>query len=326
MRIAIVSPASSGPRSGNRHTAARWARFLREGGHRVAVATHWDSSREDVLIALHARKSYGAIERFHALRPGAPLIVVLTGTDLYRDIRSDADARRALDLASRLVVLQDRGLRELAPRHRKKTRVIYQSADVELRHAPPPRRFRVAVIGHLRAEKDPFRAARALARLPELREIEIVHLGAALTPEMRATAGRWMKREPRYRWLGSRQHAETMRWLARSHVLVVSSVMEGGANVICEAARIGVPVLASRVPGNVGMLGPRYPGYFKLFDDKALARLLERAARDSRFYRRLKDAVAARHHLFAPAAEGGAVRRLAREIGRSVERFRLRRD
>jgi len=323
MKIAIVSPASSGPRSGNRHTAARWANFLRDSGHRVIVATGWDAGDEDILIALHARKSYASIERFHATRPGAPLILVLTGTDLYRDIRTDPDARRALDLASRLVVLQERGLRDLAPRHRAKTRVIYQSADVKLRHAPPARRLRVAVIGHLRAEKDPFCAALALARLPEHRDIEVVHVGATLTPEMGKSAKRWMKREPRYRWLGSKPHGETMHWLARSHVLVVSSVMEGGANVICEAARIGVPVLASRVPGNIGMLGSDYAGYFALSDDKALASLLERAACDSKYYRRLKHAVLARRPLFAPSAEGGAVRRLVRG-SKVAERTRKR--
>jgi putative glycosyltransferase (TIGR04348 family) len=313
MKIAIVSPASSGPRSGNRHTAARWATFLRDPGHKVAVATGWDSGDDDVLIALHARKSYESIEKFHAARPGAPLIVVLTGTDLYRDIRTDPDARRALDLASNLVVLQERGLRELARRHRAKTRVIYQSADVRFPHAPPARRFRVAVIGHLRMEKDPFCAALALARLPERRDIEVVHLGAALTPDMRKSAEGWMRREPRYRWLGSKPHGEAMRWLARSHALVVSSVMEGGANVICEAARIGVPVLASRVPGNIGMLGGGYAGYFALSDGKALAKLLERAARDSKYYRALKHAVLARRRLFATSTERSAVRRLVRE-------------
>lgn len=326
MRIAIVSPASSGPRSGNRHTAARWTKFLRDSGHRVTAATRWDSGGEDLLIALHARKSYESIARFHAASPGSPLVVVLTGTDLYRDIRHDPDARRALDMASRLVVLQEHGLRELARAHRGKARAIYQSTDVDLRHAPSARRFRVAVIGHLRAEKDPFRAVQALARLQQRRDIEVVHLGAALTPDMRGSAQRWMKREPRYRWLGSRPHGETMRWLAGSHVLVVSSVMEGGANVICEAARIGVPVLASRVPGNIGMLGRDYPGYYTLRDDRALARLLERAATDAKYLGALEIAVSSRRRIFAPSAEGRAVRRLVRELAPRAERIRRRRD
>ena len=326
MKIAIVSPASSGPRSGNRHTAARWTKFLRDVGHRVTAGPRWVSGSEELLIALHARKSYESIARFHAERPGAPLVLILTGTDLYRDIRRDPDAQRALDLASRLVVLQERGLRELARAHRAKARAIYQSADVHLRHAPPAGRFRVAVIGHLRPEKDPFRAVQALAHLRQRRDIEIVHLGAALTPDMRRSAQRWMKREPRYRWLGSRPHAETMRWLAGSHALVVSSVMEGGANVICEAARIGVPVLASRVSGNIGMLGRDYPGYYTLRDDRWLARLLERAATDPEYYRALKCAVLGRRRLFAPAAECHAVQRLAQELRPRAEQIRRRKD
>jgi glycosyltransferase involved in cell wall biosynthesis len=99
--------------------------------------------------------------------------------------------------------------------------------------------------------------------------------------------------------------------------------MEGGANVICEAARIGVPVLASRVPGNIGMLGSDYNGYYALRNDKALARLLERAARDPKYYLRLKNAVLARRRLFAPFAEGGAVQRLVRET-KVAERTRVR--
>ena len=93
--------------------------------------------------------------------------------------------------------------------------------------------------------------------------------------------------------------------------------MEGGANVICEAARIGVPVLASRVPGNLGMLGRDYPGYFSLGDDAALARLLERCRKDGQFYARLKTMVLRRRGLFAPAAEKSALRRVIRSVARA---------
>jgi len=162
------------------------------------------------------------------------------------------------------------------------------------------------VIGHLRAEKDPLRAAAALNRLPGM-GLEVVHVGAALDPAFAAEAARWMACEPRYRWLGGMTHRRALGWLARSHVLVVSSVMEGGANVIAEAARIGTPVLASRVPGNVGMLGRRYPGYYPLFDDAALAQLIERAASERAFYRKLQNEVKNRRALFAPAAERAAL-------------------
>lgn len=314
MRIAIAVPPSAVPRSGNRHTAARWRDFLRSLGHRVRVETEWTGGNDDLLLALHARKSYPSIRRFRRLRPDAPLIVALTGTDLYRDIRKYADARRSLSLATRLAVLQEEGLRELSPALRRRTRVVYQSSDVRLARAPVKSCFRIAVIGHLRGEKDPFRAVRALRHLDPAARVEVVQIGGALDARMRAEARKWVKREPRYRWIGSVSHGTAMRWLASSHVLVLSSVMEGGANVICEAARIRVPVLASRIPGNVGMLGRGYQGYFRLFDDAALARLIERCRSDASFYRKLRNGVLRRRAWFAPAAERAALEQLLRGL------------
>jgi len=314
MKIAITVPPSAVPRSGNRHTAARWRRFLAYLGHRVRVETEWSGADDDVLLALHARKSHSSVRFFRNSRPGAPVIVALTGTDLYRDIHQYADARQSLDWATRLIVLQKEGVRELRPALRRKTRVVYQSSDVKLRHAPSKSTFRVAVVGHLRREKDPFRAVRALRHLDKSARIEVVQIGGALDPEMRKECQAWAAREPRYRWLGSVSHGRAMRWLSTSHVLVVSSVMEGGANVICEAARIGVPVLASRVRGNLGMLGRDYPGYFPLFDEKALARLIERCRLDRSFYERLRAAVARRRATFAPASERSALRRVLQSL------------
>jgi len=309
MRIAIAVPPSAVPRSGNWHTAARWAGFLRQMRHRVRIVTRWRGGNDDLLLALHARKSAESVRRFSEARPSAPIVLALTGTDLYRDIQSDPQARQSLGLATRLIVLQEEGLRELSPFLRGKTRVVRQSAAVNLAHAPGGAPFRVAVIGHLREEKDPFRAVMALRRIERDTPVEVVQAGGALNSEMRQRAKGWRKIERRYRWLGSKDHKAALRLLAASHVLVVSSVMEGGANVICEAARIGVPVLASKVPGNVGMLGRDFPGYFPLRDERVLARLIERARTDATFYRKLKAAVRKRRRLFAPAAERAALKR-----------------
>ncbi len=313
MRIAIATPAAATSRTGNRHTAQRYAAFLRSAGHRVRVATEWDEAQCDVLIALHARKSHSSIARYRVANPRGALIVVLTGTDLYRDIRTDADAQASLDMASLLVVLQERGVDELAARIRRKTRVIYQSADVSGPATPPRRKFRIAVLGHLREEKDPFRMAYALHDLMDIPSIEVIHLGDALSPEMTREARRLTQADPRYRWLGGLPHGRALDWLRRSHALVVSSRMEGGANVICEAARIGVPVLASRIPGNIGMLARGYPGYYALGDTRALARLAARACQEDVFYRRLQRAIATRRPLFAPAAERRGVLAVVRE-------------
>jgi putative glycosyltransferase (TIGR04348 family) len=311
-RISIVTPARAGTRNGNRHTAKRWAGFLRAAGHRASVATQWDGRSCDVLLALHARRSHESIAAYRKRFPRKPLAVALTGTDLYRDLPGSRAARESLRLADRIIVLQAEARRNLGKSLGKKTRVVYQSADPSVRHAPPPGRFRVAVIGHLRDEKDPFRAALALPHLA--RDLEVVQIGDALSPRMKREAERFAGRDARYRWLGGKTHPQTLAWIARSHLLVVSSVMEGGANVISEAARIGTPVLASRVPGNVGMLGRNYPGYFALYDARGLARLIERAAAEPEFYRKLRRATAARRPLFAPAAERRALLAALRRV------------
>ena len=312
--IAIVTPAKAGTRTGNRHTALRWAAMLRRPGRRVSVDVAWRGERCDLLLALHARRSHASILEYKKQFPARPLVVVLTGTDLYRDLPASAEARRSLELADRVIVLQEDALRVVDPVTRKKSRVVYQSADPGMRHAPPDGCFRIAVVGHLREEKDPFRAAAALSFLKKERNIQVIQVGDALAPGFSERAGQFMERDPRYRWLGGRSHARALGWIARSHVLVVSSVMEGGANVICEAARIGTPVLASRVSGNIGMLGRRYPGFYPLGDERALARLIEKACGEKEYYRSLKRALAARRGRFAPSAERRALRSVLREL------------
>ncbi|MBI5910468.1 MAG: TIGR04348 family glycosyltransferase, partial [Betaproteobacteria bacterium] len=274
MKIAIVTPAAAGSRTGNRHTAQRWATMLRAAGHKVSVATEWNATPADVLFALHARRSHPSVLRYRQAYSEGNLVVVLTGTDLYRDIRYDTAAQLSLKLAQRLVVLQEEGLKELPRQFRAKTRVVYQSAQVKTRAIPPKKTFRVCVLGHLREEKDPFRAALALNLIPPEEPVELVHLGKALSPLLAAQAQALMAQDPRYRWLGGQPHWRALRWLGRSHLMVISSRMEGGANAIAEAACAGVPVLASAIPGNIGMLGSGYPGYYPLGDEKALARLL----------------------------------------------------
>jgi putative glycosyltransferase (TIGR04348 family) len=306
-RIVIVTPARPGTRNGNRHTATRWAAMLRGAGHRVHVALAWEDQPCDALIALHARRSHGSARAFREAHAGKPLVVTLTGTDLYKDLPGSPEARASLGLADRLIVLQDAALARLPIAARRKARVVHQSSDTSLRHAPPARRFRIAVVGHLREEKDPFRTVVAVDKAIPGEAIDIMQIGDALSQAMKREAQAWMAREPRYRWLGSVPHARALQWIARSHLLVVSSVMEGGANVIAEAARIGTPVLASKVSGNVGMLGRHYPGFFPLHDEKALAGLILKAMRDPGYRQHLKAALRQRRSLFAPAAERRAL-------------------
>lgn len=307
MRIALVTPAGAGTRNGNRHTALRWAALLREAGHRVNVAVQWSpEAPADAMLALHARRSHGSMKKFVEIHPGKLLVLALTGTDVYRDIHDSAEARKSLELAQRLIVLQPRAADELPERLRNKVRVVVQSSSTTLRQNPVKGRFRVCVIGHLRAEKDPLRTLAALAHISE-RNVEVIHLGAPLDPRLAEEALAGMKREPRYRWLGSVPHARALAWLASGHAMVISSRMEGGANVVCEALRIGVPVLASRISGNIGLLGSAYRGYFPVEDEVALGRLMQRAATDREFYASLKKQVSSLRPMVSPGREARAL-------------------
>jgi putative glycosyltransferase (TIGR04348 family) len=308
VRIAIITPAARGTRTGNLHTAQRWAAMLRAAGHQVALQNSWTpDDRTELLLALHARRSHASIAEFARRHPDRRLVVALTGTDLYRDVGRSASARASLQAAQRLIALQPRAARELESSLRRKLHVVVQSSATRLVHRPVQRGLRVCVIGHLRREKDPLRTAAALAHVPRGEDIRVVQLGAAIDESLAARARRLMRKEPRYRWIGTVSHARALAWLAASHLMVISSLMEGGANVVSEALRIGVPVLASRIPGNVGLLGEDYPGYFAPGDDRALARLLRRAARDADFLALLERRVARLRDMVAPQREAASL-------------------
>jgi glycosyltransferase involved in cell wall biosynthesis len=191
----------------------------------------------------------------------------------------------------------------------------------------PRKRFEVILVGHMRAEKDPLTPMRALQHLPADSPVRLVHIGEALDGMYAHAAQALQASTPRYRWLGARTHGETRRRIGEARAMVISSVMEGGANVIVEAVTAGVPVIASHIPGNVGMLGASYDGYFAVGDDTALARLLDRIGRDAAFLAHLRSQCAARAPLFDPEREAAAVMRLAdkafawREANGSHERF-----
>ena len=313
MKIIIVTPAPPDSRYGNRVTALRWARILRRLGHSVNVKQAYEGERIELLIALHALRSHASIARVHRDHPAIPIVVALTGTDLYRDLQRSKRAQRSLDLATRIIVLQPKALEALRPSWREKTRVIYQSVEAitEKTHTSRVRpgasaahqTFDVCVIGHLRAVKDPFRAAMAARMLPVSSRIRVIQVGAAMTPQQERRALAEMKTNPRYRWLGEQTSTRTRTMLSRSRLSVLSSRLEGGANALGESVVAGTPVLASRIPGSLGILGEDYPGYFETGATAELGRLMTRAETDPAFLGELKRGCDQLVELFAPVRE-----------------------
>lgn len=319
MTIQLVTPAPLRINNGNKITAVRWAHILKQLGHHVRIGQKYDGKPCDLFIALHARRSYDSIRCFHDTYPERPLIVVLTGTDVYRDIHRDFNAQQSLALATRLVVLQKMALRELPRRFWGKTRVIYQSAE-PLRASAAARngRFTVCVVGHLREEKDPLRAAYAVRKLPAHSRIVVTHIGLGLDQVLQRKAERETQTNSRYRWIGPLSHRKARERLAQSRLVCITSKMEGSSNVLSEALVAGVPVIASKISGLIGTLGYRYPGFFPPGDTESLRNLLLKAETRGDFYRALTRYCRRLSALVQPKLEVAAWRRLLAECRSAI--------
>ncbi len=305
MKIILITPGKKQSKTGNRFTAVRWARLLRGIGHSVTLQTDWDGTPADMMVVLHAWRSAPSIEKYHRRFPGRPLVVALTGTDIYRYLHSHpAETLRSIEMADALVCLHDLAYKAVPTAYRKKLHVIHQSAlPLKRERSPSIRTFDICVIGHLREEKDPFRTAYATRTLPAESRLRVIHLGKAYNDKWAEQARAEMEMNPRYHWLGEVNAWRVRQEFVKTHVMVHSSIMEGGANVISEAMIADVPVIASDIDGNAGLLGDNYPGYYPVKDTGSLRALLLRAETGQGFLQRLNKHGNERKHLFVPERE-----------------------
>lgn len=313
--ILLVSPTPDGLH-GNGVTARRWAAVLRELGQPVRVARGYPGPGDySAIVALHSVKNADAVRRFHADHPDAPVVVALTGTDLYPDLATTGVDPEVLRIATRLVVLQPLGLDQLDPATRAKARVIIQSVP-PIPPAPPRTDcFEVAFLAHLRPVKDPLLPAAAARLLPPASKVLICHAGEARDEALAAEAAAENAVNPRYEWLGPLPRDQALALLARSRLLVLTSRHEGGANVISEALAAGVPVLCSKIPGSIGLLGADHPGYFPTGDSAALAAALDAAEHDrDGYYTKLREHCTAQRPIVDPARERQAWSRLLADL------------
>jgi putative glycosyltransferase (TIGR04348 family) len=317
LKLALVTPALANANNGNWQTASRWARMLRDD-YEVQLLQQWSGGAgesADAMLALHARRSAASIDAWARQCPNKPLGVALTGTDLYRDILHDASAQRSLARAHRLIVLHELAPQDVPTEHRHKCVVCFQSTGARRALPKTDRHLRALMVGHLREEKSPrtyFDAARSLA---ERQDIWLDHIGAPLDEALGQEAQALNEQAGlRYRWLGALPHLQTLARIQRAHVLVHASAMEGGAHVVMEAIRSGTPVIASRIPGNLGMLGAHYPGCFEPGDAKGLAALLARCRDDPSMLQGLRAHCDQRSALFEPAREQTTLLQLMKDL------------
>jgi hypothetical protein len=132
--VQITTPAGVAENNGNWRTAQRWARLLATepgcGGYEVILQAP-DApvvDRADLLIALHATRSHDAILEWRRTHGERPVALILTGTDLYRDLPIVESTQASLARADALVVLQSHAVRDLPRAVRDKAQVIYQSS------------------------------------------------------------------------------------------------------------------------------------------------------------------------------------------------------
>lgn len=321
MDILMITPAPPGSRAGNRATAERWAVLLENAGHRVRVVTEYNGAPCDLFIALHAWRSHDAIQTFRKAWPETPLILALTGTDIYRHQQDyPLPTRASMAAADVLIGLHSLVGEDIPEEFVAKLLTLYQSANEVAQGAgktASSENFDVCVIGHLRDEKDSMRAAIAARLLPEKSRVRILNAGKPHNAEWRAMAEQEMAENSRFQWLGELDTPNIQNLMAQCQLMVMSSVMEGGANVVSEACRAGLPIIATDIPGNRGLLGNDYQGYYPAKNQAALAKLLQKAESDPEFLNRLTEQVSELAPLFTPENEQ---RSLERALDFAVQR------
>lgn len=314
MRILIASPQKGSVHTGNRSTALQWARIFEHLGHQpAAFASLSFSSDANLLVALHAEHCHEAIQTFRKRFPNRPIILGLSGTDIYPE--PSETTLESIARADALVVLQDKAVDRLPARAKPKTRVIVQSAESENpneeRSTDP---FRIVVAGHLREVKDPMRAAVAARALPPDSRIRIEHAGAILEAKYRQRVDEEQGRNPRYHFHGELPPDKLRGLMRRSQATVLSSRAEGGARVIGETVVDGTPPIASRIDGVTGLLGDNYPALFPVGDTKALTDLMSALERDAAFRTHLREETKRLASRFAPALEREAWKQLIDQL------------
>ncbi len=309
--VLIHSPFPQETGQGNSVTAERMQLIMRSAGIGAHIETvTYQGGDAKCLVALNAWRSAGVVAEFDRRHNDRQIVVLVTGSDINHPEMGDenSDTRVTMERADALVTLHDADLKALPENLQHKSICIYPSVSLPtgIKHREPLEdRMDVVMAGNIRAVKNPQLAVEVGALLPSDSPIFINSYGDAsdqLATEMTHASAE----VKHFNWCGKLDHATLIEKMVRAQLLLNTSTIEGGANAICEAVTMGLPVIASDIRGNVGMLGEDYLGLFPNGDAQAAVGLLQRCVTELSFYQELKKQVAQRAPLFDFATESSA--------------------
>lgn len=262
MKICVASPYPLSELKGNSVTTHRIVEILNEADFEARGSHGFDGAPADLLISLHAFKGEQAVREFQRRCPDGKVVVLITGTDLYVDI-PEGRGLESLEVADAIAITHEEARASVPERFHDKLHIVPSCLEMpEIQAKPEVGKFVISVVGHLRPVKRSFLTIEAVAKHPEW-DVKVWQMGEALDEDMSDVACDWEEADARYKWLGGLPREESLEVCSQSSLTVNSSLLEGGANAVLEAMMMGVPVLASRIEGNVGLLGRDYPGYFE---------------------------------------------------------------
>lgn len=271
MKVALITPYYLQSTRGNAVTVRRLERHLAAAGCRVGVfspETHAGAGllqgvREfapDCIHAFHALHG-GVPARQVARELGVPCLVTLTGTDLYADAADDMAAMvEALAGAEAVVIFHEtvrQRLLRLLPHPPREVAVIPQGVELPDVVAPEPAGdFVFFLPAGIRPVKNVLFPIAPLARLhaahPQLR---LRVAGPLLDDAYGRRVLAALAAAPFADWLGEVAFAEMPGQYAAAHVVLNTSISEGGmANSLLEAMAAGRPVLAADIEGNRSLI------------------------------------------------------------------------
>jgi len=278
MKVLLLTPTFFPHLTGNAVTVGRIAREMEEGGIDCRVL---DLSivAEGELMRAAQEFSPDLIHGFHALKSGGmglvikdllniPLVLTLTGTDLYVDLKVPEKRERILRIlrqADRLTVFnagaRQRLLRQnIAP---GKISVIHQSVFLpegrtrnfrrELHIGPKTRVFLLA--GGIRRVKNIGYAFPVLERVRrDFPDLCLWIAGPVLEEDEFIRLSRYRKGRAWIRFLGEIPRKEIPSLFRCADIVLNTSISESEANTVMEALSLGKAVVGRRICGNASLL------------------------------------------------------------------------